>query len=88
MAYLYGSVNNNPNHRVEVIDGRLPRSVATISMPGRSSRTAAGLAISGAGIDLNGAGPQHRSRKDDDPEPVDRGKIEAALNVISSDCNY
>ena len=29
-----------------------------------------------------------RSRKDDDPEPVDRGKIEAALNVISSDCNY
>ena len=37
---------------------------------------------------MNGAGPQHRSRKDDDPEPVDRDKIEAALNVISSDCSY
>ena len=25
---------------------------------------------------------------DDDPEPVEPGKIEAALNVISSDCSY
>ena len=31
---------------------------------------------------------QHRSRKDDDPEPVDRDKIKAALDVISSDCSY
>ena len=32
---------------------------------------------------------QHRkSRTDDDPEPVDRDKIEAALDVISSDCSY
>ena len=39
-------------------------------------------------IDFNGAGPQHRSRANDDPEPVDRGKIEAALDVVSSDCSY
>ena len=38
----------------------------------------------------NGGGQQrhHKSRKDDDPGPVDRDKIEAALNVISSDCSY
>ena len=88
-AYLYGSVNNNPNHRVEVIDGRFPRS---------SRRSLCRLDLQGRQPgwrkwqrrrhDLNGAGPQHRSRKDDDPEPVDRDKIEAALNVISSDCHY
>ena len=42
-----------------------------------------------AGIDLQ----WRRSRStglapDDDPEPVDRDKIEAALNVISSNCPY
>ena len=42
----------------------------------------------GAGHDFNGAGPQHRSRANDDPQPVDRDKIEAALDVISSDCSY
>ncbi len=39
-------------------------------------------------VDLNNADPQHRSRKNDDPEPVDPDRIEAALDVISSDCPY
>ena len=60
------------------------RSLCRVDLQGRQQ----GWRISGAGHDFNGAGPQHRSRKDDDPEPVDPGKIEAALNVISSDCNY
>ena len=42
----------------------------------------------GAGHDFNGAGPQHRSHANDDPEPVERSKIEAALDVVSSDCSY
>ena len=46
----------------------------------------AGLAIRLAR--LHGAGPQHKSRASDDPEPVERGKIEAALDVVSSDCSY
>ena len=87
-AYLYGSVNNNPNHRVEVIDGRVPRSarrhLCRIDLQGRQQGWRSRAQV----IDFNGAGPQHRSRKDDDPEPVDRDKIEAALNVISSDCSY
>ena len=42
----------------------------------------------GGGVDFNDAGPQHKSRKDDDPEPVDIGKIEAALEAIDSNCSY
>ena len=86
-AYLYGSINNNPNHRVEVIDGKfldLRDDLYTGSIFKDGSR----VGDQGAGIDLNGAGSQHRSRKDDDPEPVDPGKIEAALNVVSSNCSY
>ena len=46
------------------------------------------MAVTAAGIDLNGAGPQHKSRKDDDPKTVNRDEIEAALKVISSNCSY
>ena len=86
-AFYYGSVNNNPNHRVEVIDGKhLDKEDRTYA--GSIFKDGSRVGDHGAGIDLNGAGRQDRSRKDDDPEPVDRDRIEAALNVISSDCNY
>ena len=41
-----------------------------------------------AGIGSNGAGPQHKSREGDDPEPVDPGRIAAALDVVDSNCPY
>ena len=63
-AYLYGSVNNNPNHRVEVIDGdfldlRDDTYAGSIFKDGSRVGDQAGKQ---AGIDLNGAGSQHRSR--------------------------
>ena len=89
-AYLYGSVNSNPDHRVEVIDGdfldlRDDTYAGSIFKDGSRVGDQAGKQ---AGINLNGAGSQHRSHANDDPEPVDRGKIEAALDVVSSDCSY
>jgi Primase C terminal 2 (PriCT-2) len=87
-GFLYGSVNNNPNHRVEVVDGQfLDRRDDLYAGSIFKDGSKVG-AQGGPGVDLNGAGRQHRSRKDDDPKPVDRDKIEAALNVVSSDCNY
>ena len=60
------------------------RSLCRVDLQGRQP----GWRINGAGHRLQ----RRRSaaqvaRKDDDPEPVDPGKIEAALNVISSDCS-
>jgi hypothetical protein len=88
LSYLYGHLEGR-DYRVEVIDGDfldLRDDLYRHSIYKDGSRV--GDQGAGAGIDLNGAGPQHKSRKDDDPEPVDINKIEAALNVISSDCNY
>ena len=86
-AYLYGSVNNNPDHRVEVIDGNF-LDLRDDLYAGSIFKDGSRVGDQGAGHDFNGAGPQHRSRANDDPEPVDRGKIEAALDVVSSDCSY
>ena len=86
-AYLYGSVNDNPDHRVEVIDGDF-LDLRDDTYAGSIFKDGSRVGDQGAGHDFNGAGPQHRSRANDDPEPVDRDKIEAALNVISSDCSY
>ncbi len=85
-GYLYGHVDG-AEYRVEVIDGdfidrRDDLYAGSIFKDG--SKVGRGV----GDIDPNGAGPQYKSRKDDDPEPVDLGKIEAALNVISSDCDY
>ena len=88
LSYLYGHLPG-AEHRVEVIDGKhldLRNELYAGSIFKDGSRV--GQNGSGAGPDLNGAGPQHRSRKDDDPQDLDRDKIEAALNVISSDCDY
>ena len=87
-AYLFGHVDN-PNHRVEVVDGDfldLRDDLYGGSIFKDGSRV--GGRADNAGMS-GGDHQQHRkSRADDDPEPVDRDKIEAALNVISSDCSY
>ena len=87
-AYLFGHVDN-PDHRVEVVDGDFldlrDDTLCRIDLQGRQQGWRSGCqwqlerrqASSGTS----------KSRKDDDPEPVDRDKIEAALNVISSDCS-
>ena len=86
-AYLYGSINNNPNHRVEVIDGDF-LDLRDDTYAGSIFKDGSRVGDQGAGHDFNGAGPQHRSRAKEDPEPVEAGKIEAALDVVSSDCSY
>ena len=88
-GFLYGSVNKSPHHRVELIDGRfLDRRDDLYAGSIFKDGSKVGGNSSAAGPDFNGAGPQSRSRKDDDPGPIDINKIEAALNVISSDCPY
>ena len=85
-GYLYGHVAG-AEYRVEILDGDL--------LDLRDDLYAGSIFMNGSkiggrvgNIDLNDAGPQYKSRKDDDPEPVDLGKIEAALNVVSSDGDY
>ena len=62
-AYLYGSVNNNPDHRVEVIDGDFldlrDDTLCGIDLQGRQPGWRS--VVTALVIDLNGAGPQHRS---------------------------
>ena len=88
-SYYYGSVNNNPDHRVEVIDGKfldLRDDLYAGSIFKDGSRVGDQAAN---GSPSGGGHQQHRaSRADDDPEPVDRDKIEAALDVIDSNCPY
>jgi hypothetical protein len=86
-AYLYGSVSNNPNHRVEVVDGDFI-DLRDDLYAGSIFKDGGRVGGNGASPDFSGAGPQRRSRANDDPEPVDRDKIEAALNVIDSNCSY
>ena len=87
-AYLFGHVDN-PDHRVEVVDGdfldlRDDLYAGSIFKDGSRVGNEAGNAGSNGGDQQQ----HHRSRADDDPEPVDRDKIEAALEVVSSDCSY
>jgi hypothetical protein len=86
-AYLYGSVNDNPDHRVEVIDGDF-LDLRDDTYAGSIFKDGSRVGDQGAAHDFNGVGPQHRSHANEDPEPVDRDKIEAALDVVSSDCSY
>ena len=86
-AYLFGHVDN-PDHRVEVVDGDfldLRDDLYAGSIFKDGSRVGDGLAMPAPNGDHQ---QQHKSRTDDDPEPVDRDKIEAALEVVSSDCSY
>ena len=87
-AYLFGHVNN-PDHRVEVVDGDF-LDLRDDLYAGSIFKDGSRVGDQAANGNSNGEGQQqhHKSRKDDDPEPVDRDKIEAALNVISSDCSY
>jgi hypothetical protein len=90
LSYLYGHLKG-AEYRVEVIDGdflNLRDDTYAGSIFKDGSRVGGNGNSNGAGHDFNSAGPQSRSRKDDDPGPVDINKIEAALNVISSDCSY
>ena len=87
-AYLFGHVNN-PDHRVEVVDGDffdLRDDLYAGSIFKDGSRV--GGRADNAGMNGGDHQQHHKSRADDDPEPVDRDKVEAALNVISSDCSY
>ena len=85
-AYFYGSVTTIPTtaSRWSTATSSI---CGTTSMPGSIFKDGSKVGDEGR-HGSNGAGPQHKSRKDDDPEPVDPDKIEAALNVISSDCPY
>ena len=83
-AYLFGHVDN-PDHRVEVIDGDfldLRDELFAGSIFRDGSRTG-DQAANGSSI---GSGQQrrHKSRKDDEPGPVDLAKIKAALETIDS----
>ena len=87
-AYLFGHVDN-PDHRVEVVDGdfldlRDDLHAGSIFKDGSRVGGRAG----NAGMNGGDHQQQRKSRTDDDPEPVDRDKIEAALDVVSSDCSY
>lgn len=87
-AYLFGHVNN-PDHRVEVVDGDF-LDLRDNLYAGSIFKDGSKIGEREANDSSNGGGQQrsHRSRKDDDTAPVDRDKIEAALNVISSNCTY
>ena len=78
-----------PDHRVEVIDGDF-LDLRDDLYAGSIFKDGSRVGDQAANGSSDGGGQQrHRkSRADDDPEPVDRDKIEAALNVISSDCSY
>jgi hypothetical protein len=87
LSYLYGHLKGT-EYRVEVIDGRF-LDLCDDLYAGSIFKDGSGVGGQGAngnGHDFNDAGPQHRSRKDDDPEPDH--EVEAALNVISSNCSY
>ena len=86
LSYLYGHLDG-AKHRVEVIDGDF-LDLRDDTYAGSIFKDGSRVGDQGAGYDFNGVGPQHRSRANDDPQPVDRDKIEAALDVISSDCSY
>jgi hypothetical protein len=86
-AFYYGSVDDNPNHRVEVIDGDF-LDLRDDTYAGSIFKNGSKVGDRGVGIGSNGAGPEHKSRKDDDPEPVDPGRIAAALDVVDSNCPY
>ena len=86
-AFYYGSVNNNHNHRVEVVDGDF-LDLRDDTYAGSIFKDGSKVGDRKAGIGSNGAGPQHKSRKDDDPEPVDPVRIAAALDVVDSNCPY
>ena len=87
-AYLFGHVDN-PDHRVEVVDGDF-LDLRDDLYAGSIFKDGSKVGDQAANGSSNGGGQQrhHKSRKDDHPGPVDRDKIEAALNVISSDCPY
>jgi len=83
-AYFYGHVNN-PEHHVEIFDGdfldlRDDTYAGSIFKDG--SRV-------GDQVADGGSRPSRtNSRVNDDPLPVDRDELEAALNVISPNCSY
>ena len=87
-AYLFGHVDN-PDHRVEVVDGDF-LDLRDDLYAGSIFKDGSRVGDQAANGSSNGGGQQrrHKPRAADDPEPVDRDKIEAALDVISSDCSY
>ena len=78
-AYLFGHVNN-PDHRVEVIDGDF-LDLRDDLYAGSIFKDGSRVGDRAANGSSNGGGQQrhHKSRRDDDPEPVDLDKIKAAL---------
>jgi hypothetical protein len=86
-AFYYGSVNNNHNHRVEVVGGDF-LDLRDDTYAGSIFKDGSKVGDRKAGIGSDGAGPQHKSREGDDPEPVNPGRIAAALDVVDSNCPY
>jgi hypothetical protein len=83
LSYLFGSLNDNPHHRVEVLDGDF--------LDHRQSDLLARAIFKdgSVGLDgLTGKRPQPARTKRNASEPVDRRKVEAALAAFSSNCSY
>jgi putative DNA primase/helicase len=83
-AYYYGHVNN-PEHSVEVIDGEY--------LDLRDDTYAGSIFKDGSKVgdqvaDGGSRSSSTNSRINDDPQPVDREELEAALFVINSNCSY
>ena len=82
LSYLFGSVNNNRDHRVEVIDGNfldqcLGLLEGAIFKDGRK------------GLEGLTGVRRHQPRANPNPPgPVARSKVEAALAAFSSNCKY
>jgi Primase C terminal 2 (PriCT-2) len=83
LSYLFGSVNNNPDHRVEVIDGMFLDQCPGL-LPGAIFKDGS------KGFEgLTGEKPRHRASVNHaPPKPVERSKVKAALEVVSSNCKY
>ena len=83
LSYLFGSVNNNPDHRVEVLDGDFLDQRYLDLRPGAIFKDGS------VGLDgLTGKRQQPARTKRNPSEPVDRSKVEAALAAFSSNCSY
>ena len=91
-AYLFGSVDN-PDHRAVVLDGD-HLDLRDDLYAGSIFRDGGRIGDHRDSITVNGDDLrddyQHVGNlpRDHDPEPVDRYKIDAALSIISSNCDY
>lgn len=86
-AYLFGHVNN-PDHRVEIIDGKFIDQRSDLDAGAIHKDGSRGDRASNGAASRGSRQPHSGSHANNDPSPVDRDKIEFALTVFSSDCPY